>query len=332
MLALSQTMWMAVTRAEAWSSIAASSSMNSRCRFLSRSRPMTSPVRVSNAAKSCRAPLRSYSCSTETGTPPGCAGRFSADRVLGCNDVFSSRLQTCSSRSSGRVYSVNTSRTVARKASSISTFGLNQWWTRHGLSFCENKIRCTDCGEIDSTTPLSIAVRANSAQLQSDSDRPALSASSHASLTRCVATTGGKKRHPSASRLVAEAFQPLFDEAFPPLPNDLALLSDPACDCRHALAIREQQHDHCSQHVAVGHRLATRPHRKFLPLLLAQLDLNRGRVHAHPQTTGPLHGPTFWLGTFFRGGVLSVPPVNGGATLTSATSFPTPEVQRFSPF
>src|SRR5712691_5245878 len=280
MLALSQITWMAVTRVGACASIASSSSMNSCCRFRCRSRPMTSPVRVSNAAKSCRAPLRSYSYETETGTPPGCAGRFGAERDLGCKDVFSSRLQTCSSRSRGRVYRVNTSRTVVRKTSSICTCGLSQWWTRHGLSFCENKIRCTDCGEIDSTTPHSIAVRANSAHVHSDSERPALSGSSHASLIRWVATTGGKKRNPPASGLVAEAFQPFLDEPPSPFAHDLTCFSYLACDARQALPVRQQQDDPGPQHIAMGHRLAPRAHLELRSLLLGQLNSNRSYVHA----------------------------------------------------
>jgi hypothetical protein len=299
MLALSQTIWIAVTRRDAWASIASSSSMNSSCRLLRRSRPMTFPERVLKAAKSCKAPFRSYSCSTDTGTPPGRAGRLGADRVLDCKEVFSSRLQTCSSPSSGRVYKVKTSRTVARKASSICTFGLNQWWTRHGLSFCENKIRCTDCDEIDSTIARSTAVRASSAQVQSESERPALSGSSQASLTRWVATTGGKTRHPAAPKLIAKASEPLLDEAFPPFTNDLALLVHLPRDRRHAQTVREQEYDPCSQHVPMGSALTSSTGREFLALPLAQLNSNRRLVHARPQTTVQPLGPNFrWAPSF----------------------------------
>jgi hypothetical protein len=94
-------------------------------------------------------------------------------------------------RVGGRVYRSRISSAVARNASSSAAFGLSQKCTRHALSRRPSRMRCTDCGEIDST-PFSAAVRASSAQVQSDSERPARSGSSHASFTRCVATTGGK--------------------------------------------------------------------------------------------------------------------------------------------
>src|SRR5450432_2391326 len=51
--------------------------------------------------------------------------------------------------------------------------------------------RCTDDGEIVSTTRSRISARANSAQVQVGSERASSSGSSHASLTRYIATIGG---------------------------------------------------------------------------------------------------------------------------------------------
>lgn len=63
---------------------------------------MTSPVRVLKAAKRFKAPSRRYSCSTRTGLR-GAAGAVAAVRPRGWMLVFSSRQNTTSDASKGRV-------------------------------------------------------------------------------------------------------------------------------------------------------------------------------------------------------------------------------------
>src|SRR5262249_37950551 len=123
----------------------------------------------------------------------------------------------------GRVYRSQISSTVARNDSSRGTFGLNQWCTRHGLSLCDSRIRCTDWGEISSTTPSRLSARASSSHVQSESERPSASGSSQASLTRCVATTGGKTAWTPASCEIFQAAEPLDLKTLTPLAHDPSL-------------------------------------------------------------------------------------------------------------
>lgn len=124
--------------------------------------------------------------------------------------------------------------------------------TRQGLSFCEKRIRCTDCGEIFCTIPSRTSERASSAHVHSDSDRPAASGSSQASFIRCVATSGGKAGWTPAARIIFEAEEPLALEALGPLANDPALHLGLAPHRGHGLALREQQDHSRPDHLTVG--------------------------------------------------------------------------------
>src|SRR5688572_22158660 len=73
-----------------------------------------------------------------------------------------------------------------------------------------------------STMPVSRSVRANSAHVQSDSERPAASGSSHASLTRWVATSGGKNRGTPTPRIVEQSLNAFSNEPLRPLGHDPA--------------------------------------------------------------------------------------------------------------
>lgn len=75
-----------------------------------------------------------------------------------------------------------------------------------------------------STTPLATNSRASSAQSHCDRLRPSLSGLSHASLTRCTATSGGEKRLPSPPGLVRQARDSKLGEAPEPLVDNAALI------------------------------------------------------------------------------------------------------------
>src|SRR5690606_24087540 len=144
-------------------------------------------------------------------------------------------------------------RMVWRNASSRGTFELSQWWTRQGFSFCDARIRCTDDGEIESTTPSSISFFASSAQSHVDSDRATSSGNSHASLTRCVATIGGKTRGAPASWCVGQSPESIDGKPRSPLAHDSSREPDLAADLRERHAICNHQDYAGSNDVPVGH-------------------------------------------------------------------------------
>src|SRR4051794_39846720 len=89
-------------------------------------------------------------------------------------------------------------------------------------------MRCTVCGEIESTTWSAFNCRANSAQSQCDSERPSLSGRSHAILTRCTATSGGKDRRPTGAFRIPEPGDPVAAKAVDPLVEMASLHADQA--------------------------------------------------------------------------------------------------------
>ena len=106
---------------------------------------------------------------------------------------------------------------------------------------------------MEATTPRSMAVRASSAHVHSDSERSAFSGSSHASFTRCVAITGGKSRGAAATRLVDQAGEPVRLEATRPLANDLALSTHLPRHRQERPTLRHQQDDLRADHIAMSH-------------------------------------------------------------------------------
>src|SRR5439155_6888493 len=177
---------------------------------------MTRPVRVSKAARRLSAPARLYSCSTRTGRPAA-AGGVGASRGRGWIEVFSSTESTISSGASGRVYSSQIPRTWSTNAPSRGALGLSHTCVRHGLSVWCSRIRGTVCARIAATTPLRTNSRAISAQSQVESERPRRSGRSHAILTTCRATTGGKNRRAAGARKIRQALDAFRDEALDPL-------------------------------------------------------------------------------------------------------------------
>src|SRR5262245_58153879 len=70
---------------------------------------------------------------------------------------------------------------------------------------------------MDCTMPSRSNCRANSTQSQRDKERPSLSGSSHAILTRYRATSGGKHRLASAAGLISQAIDAVSQETADPL-------------------------------------------------------------------------------------------------------------------
>ena len=141
--------------------------------------------------------------------------------------------------------------------------------------------------------PSWIAVRANSAQLQRESERSTLSGSSHASFTSVVATTGGKNRHAPASGLVGQAMNSPFDEAFGPLSNDPTLAPQLSRDNGQRLPRGNAQNDLRANDIAM--RRAKPAGARFELFALLRCQSNHDRCHIHAGTTArpPSSGPTF---------------------------------------
>ena len=166
-------------------------------------------------------------------------------------------------------------RTVWRNASSRGTLELSQWWTRHGFSFCDARIRCTDEGEIESTIPSSISFFASSAQSHVDSDRATSSGNSHASLTRYVATIGGKTRGPPASWCICKAAKSIDREPGSPLAYDPPRKPDLTADLHERYAVGNHQDHARSNDIPIWHDQRARDLLKHDPLGGLKNDLNR---------------------------------------------------------
>jgi hypothetical protein len=125
-----------------------------------------------------------------------------------------------------------------------------------------------------------MAVRANSAQLQIESERSTLSGNSHASFTSVVATAGGKNRHASAAGLVEQSRQPFRHETLRPFANDLSFAPHLPGHRRQRLTACDAQDDLCAYDVSMCGPQAARAGLKLVSLGLGQLDLYRRLVHA----------------------------------------------------
>src|SRR5947209_3207362 len=77
-------------------------------------------------------------------------------------------------------------------------------------------MRPTVSGEMVGTTPSATIWRANSWQSHLARERPYSSGRSHAILTRCSATSGGKDRRSAGALLVLESCQAVGQEAADP--------------------------------------------------------------------------------------------------------------------
>jgi len=115
---------------------------------------------------------------------PGWAANVGDFRVRGCKLVFSSTHSTFSCGANFRVYSAQMFFTRRQNSASRGALDESHRCFRQGLSLWLARIRCTVCGEIESTTPSAFNCLANSAQSQCDSERPTLSGRSQAILTR----------------------------------------------------------------------------------------------------------------------------------------------------
>jgi hypothetical protein len=115
-------------------------------------------------------------------------------------------------------------------------------------------MRCTDEGEIVSTIRSLISVRANSAHVQVDNERASSSGSSHASLTRCVFTPGGKTRGAPASWCIAQAEQPSLDKPLRPFSYDSSLQAYATTHLRLRDPVSQQQNAPRAHDVPMGHR------------------------------------------------------------------------------
>ena len=84
-------------------------------------------------------------------------------------------------------------------------------------------MRWTDEGAIESTRPSRFRLRASSAHVHVDSERPMVSGSSQASLTRCVVTSGGKTGWAPGSRSIFQTGQPACLKAATPFADNATL-------------------------------------------------------------------------------------------------------------
>src|SRR5665213_929484 len=121
-----------------------------------------------------------------------------------------------------------------------------------------------------------MSVRASSLQVHVDSERASSSGSSQASLTRCVATIGGKTRGPPASRCIVETEEPAVDEPLRPLADDPAPQPDPPTDLRLRHPVSEQQDRACSDHVPIRVRHRVRDLLEHDALLAIEDNLQGG--------------------------------------------------------
>ena len=128
-------------------------------------------------------------------------------------------------------------------------------------------MRCTVCGEIESTTRSASSCRANSAQSQCDSERPSLSGRSHAILTRWTATSGGKDRRPTGALTVPESVDSVAAKAVDPLVEMASLHADKATRRRDGYSLGEQQDGPCPLDQPDGDTVTPLQRFEFLPLL-----------------------------------------------------------------
>src|SRR3954467_13955526 len=133
-------------------------------------------------------------------------------------------------------------------------------------------MRCTVCGEIESTTSSAFSRRANSAQSQCDSERPSLSGRSHAILTRCTATSGGKDRRATGSFAIPESGDALLAEAFDPLVEMASFPDDQATCRRDGHPLGEEQDGPGPLNQPGGDTGTPLQRFQFLPLLRGQRD------------------------------------------------------------
>src|SRR5687768_16067333 len=89
-------------------------------------------------------------------------------------------------------------------------------WLRHGLSLWESRIRRTVSAEMAGTIPSSTNARASSAQSHCDRDRPRWSGRSLAIVTRCIATSGVKKRFPATAGFIVQPSDAVFAKPLGP--------------------------------------------------------------------------------------------------------------------
>ena len=120
------------------------------------------------------------------------------------------------------------------------------------------------------TIPSDSSLRASSWQSDSDRETPSLSGISHASFTKCTATSGGKSGLSAPPGSIFESLDAFFAESQNPKPNDAAPHPDDSTSLRKALAFRDQQNRMGSAHQAGRHRGAARPVIEFIALLICK--------------------------------------------------------------
>ncbi len=148
-------------------------------------------------------------------------------------------------------------------------------------------------------------VRANSAHVQSDSERSTVSGSSHASFTKCSATAGGKTGWPPATRSVLQSAQAFAHETVSPLAHDPPLSADLASDGRDRDAVNQAQYDPRPHHRPMGQALGVRDALQFRSLLCGQLDVNRRLVLGHASIPSRPRAPSSFLPIRWAGHILA---------------------------
>ena len=121
-----------------------------------------------------------------------------------------------------------------------------------------------------STIPSDSSLRASSWQSHSDRETPSLSGISHASFTKCSATSGGKSGLSAPPGFIFESRDSFFGESRNPKPNDATPHPHDSTGFREALAFRDQQNGMGSAHQTGRHGEAARPAIEFIALLICK--------------------------------------------------------------
>jgi len=125
------------------------------------------------------------------------------------------------------------------------------------------------------TTPFATNSRPSSTQSHCDRLAPILSGLSHASLTRCIATSGGEKRLASTAALVGEAGDSEFLEPVEPLVDDTTLIIDDQRNVRDRKSPRPQQDHLAATSKSCSDQHAPLPTFEFLLFVDAEQDDQR---------------------------------------------------------
>src|SRR5579863_4567863 len=223
---------------------------------------------TSQAARYCRAPPRSYSCSTRV-SRPAAGARVWWQRTRAWIEVFSSAEITKSRLpnrfpSHSRAYR---SRTRPALVAKLGSRGKIQERWRQGRMASSDSQRQMVVPEMSATMPRAATSVAMSGMCRRDSGTPSRDGNSQARALTATTTSGGKDRGSTAPGALLQAGQALLEEALAPLRHDLAAGVQPQRDLVVVVAIGGHEHDLGPHHISIRQRIPTGS-RFELPALL----------------------------------------------------------------